>query len=106
VHRELGPGLIEAIYGRALSIELGLHGISYETERATQVRYRGHVVGSHRIDIVVENQVIVELKAVDRLGPLHLAQVLSSLRVANLRIALLENFLVPVLSQGVKRVVL
>lgn len=106
VHRHLGPGLLEAIYQRAVSVELDARGISHDVERTWPVRFRGTLVGHHRIDLIVDERVIVELKAVDRLTPQHIAQALSYLRVANLRLALLISFNVPTLREGIRRVVL
>jgi GxxExxY protein len=105
VHRELGPGLIEVAYQRAVSIELVARGIAHETERVVPVLFKGSVLCSQRIDLVVDDRLIVELKAVERLSPLHLAQVISHLRATRLSIALLINFNVPVLKAGIRRLV-
>ena len=106
VHKELGPGLVEQIYQRAVGLELDAAGISYQREKRFPVIYRGKCLYAHRVDLVVADQIILELKAVDRLHPVHRAQVLSSLRVSKLRIALLVNFNVALLPEGVKRIVL
>lgn len=106
VHRELGPGLIEVAYRRAITIELDRLGITHDVERVVPISFRGVTVCSHRLDLVVENQVILELKAVERLAPVHLAQALSYLRATSMPVALLINFNVPVLKAGIRRVVL
>lgn len=106
VHRELGPGMLEVIYQRAVAIELESRGISHEIERPIPVMFRGQLLCHQRLDLLVDSQVILELKAVERLTPVHLAQTISYLRVAGLRVALLVNFNVPVLREGIRRVVL
>ena len=106
VHKALGPGLVEPVYQRAAGLELRASGISFEREKRFPVVYRGQCLYVHRVDFVVDGQLLVELKAVDRLHPVHRAQVLSSLRVSNLRIALLINFNVALLPEGIKRIAL
>jgi GxxExxY protein len=92
VHRTLGPGFLEAIYRRALHIELGRCGISAEAERGVVVRYHGEVVGRHRMDLVVEGRLVLELKAVVALNRAHYAQLRSCLKAARLEYGLLVNF--------------
>jgi GxxExxY protein len=106
VHRELGPGLLEAAYRRAIAVEFECLGVSHDVERVVPIVFRGVTVCHHRLDLVVEDQVILELKAVERLAPVHLAQALSYLRVTRMPVALLINFNVPVLKAGIRRVVL
>jgi len=106
VHRELGPGLLETFYQRALAFELSVRGVSHDVERTFPVTFRGLVLGHQRIDLVVDERVIVELKAVDRIGPVHVAQAISYLRATGLHVALLINFNVPVLKAGIRRIVL
>jgi len=106
VHRELGPGLIEQAYGRAVGYELADKGIPFQREKRVPIIYRGRHLYMHRLDLVVANEIVLELKAVDRLHPVHHAQLLSALRTAKMRIGLLINFNVPVLPQGIRRVVL
>src|SRR5438309_1836735 len=106
VHRELGPGLLETIYQRAVAIELNAAGIPFERERPFPVTYRGKRLYLHRVDLVVSGQILLELKAVDRVHPVHRAQAISSLRVSKLQLALLVNFNVAVLPQGLSRIVL
>jgi GxxExxY protein len=106
VHRELGPGLLETVYQRAVSIELDARGVSHDLERAVPILFKGELLGHHRLDLIVDDRVIVELKAVDRLSPVHTAQAISYLRVTGLRLALLVNFNVPILKAGIRRIVL
>ena len=95
VHRTLGPGFIESIYHRALLHELGLRHLNCDTERQVDVRYKDQLIGQHRLDIVVENSVIVELKAVSTMAEVHIAQTLSYLKATNIEVALLVNFGLP-----------
>ena len=106
VHSKLGPGLLEGVYPRALAMELDARGISHEVEKCVPVRYRDQVIYNQRIDVLVDQKLILEIKSVERLSPVHVAQVLSYLRATTLRAALLINFNVPVLKQGIRRVVL
>jgi GxxExxY protein len=106
VHRELGPGLLESTFARAVCLELHAAGISFEAEKHIPVTYRGHLLCHHRLDLVVAKQIVVEIKAVDRLAPVHQAQLLNYLRVSGLRAGLLINFNVPVLQEGIRRLVL
>lgn len=106
VHRELGPGLLESTCSRAVSIELHAAGIPFEAEKHIPVTYRGRLICHHRLDLVVANKVVVEIKSVERLAPVHHAQLLNYLRVSGFRVGLLVNFNVPVLQEGIRRVVL
>lgn len=106
VHRRLGPGFLEVVYRDALKIELGHAGLSVETEVPVMLTYRDQPLRQHRLDLVVERSVILELKAVERLDRIHQAQLISYLRAANLRLGLLINFNVEVLKAGIRRVVL
>jgi GxxExxY protein len=106
VHRTLGPGLLERIYIRAICLELADANISFELEKAYPVMYRGRVLCHQRVDLVVEAQLVVEVKAVAILTELFRAQVLSYLRVSKLPAGLLMNFNVPILQQGIRRIVL
>lgn len=106
VHRELGPGLLESIYSRAVGIELEVSGIPFEREKQFAVTYRGRPLYTHRLDLVVDNRIMLELKAVERFHPVHQSQVLSCLRVSKLRVCLLMNFNVVILPDGIKRIVL
>jgi GxxExxY protein len=106
VHRALGPGLLESIYRSAMQIELTETGLSHEIERPVCVKYRDIELRGQRVDMIVENLIVVELKGVAKLNEIHRAQVLSYLRATGLRGGLLINFHVPVLRNGLKRIVL
>ena len=106
VHRELGPGLIEQAYGRAVGYELAANGIPFEREKGFPISYRGEYLYMHRLDLLVAGKIVLELKAVERLHPVHHAQLLSMLRTLKLRVGLLINFNVPVLPEGIRRIVL
>ncbi len=106
VHRELGPGLVEEIYQRAVAFELESAGLPFEREKAFPVVYRGKRLYTHRLDLVVGGQIVLELKAIERLHQVHWAQAISELKVSKLRVALLINFNVAVLKDGLKRIVL
>jgi len=106
VHRHIGPGLLEAIYRECLAQELTDRGIAVECEVPLAVRYKSHEFPSaYRMDLVVEKKLILELKAVEQLMPVHTAQILSYLKMSNSKLGLLINFNVPVLRDGIKRVV-
>ena len=92
VHRELGPGFLEAMYEEALAIEFAAAGISFERQKLLPVFYREHLIGEHRLDFLVEQKVILELKAISALEDIHFAIVRSYLKAANLNAALLLNF--------------
>lgn len=106
VHRRLGPGLSETIYQRALMVELKFHGLAAEFEKPVPVHYRGELLCNQRIDLVVEDGLIVEVKSVEAIHAVHVAQAVGYLRLTGLRVALVVNFNVPVLRQGIRRVVL
>ncbi len=92
VHQILGPGFLESIYCKALMIELRKQGLNVETEKEAVVYYEAEEVGRHRLDIVVEDRVIIELKTVEELSKAHYAQVRSYLKATGLKIGLLVNF--------------
>lgn len=92
VHQGLGPGFIESIYRRALAVELRNSGLCFELEKEVFVHYRGIQVGRHRLDILVEDELILELKAVETLTSTHYAQTRSYLKATGLKDALLINF--------------
>ncbi len=106
VHRTLGPGLPERAYSRAVALELQIAGIRYDRERALEVRYRGRVVCVHRVDFIVAGMLVLELKSVERLESVHTAQALTYLRISGICAALLINFNVAVLREGIRRVIL
>jgi GxxExxY protein len=106
VHRALGPGLLEGIYEECLAYELIRSGIRHERQKRLAIEYKGIKVSADlRIDLVVEDRVILELKSIEKLLPVHGAQLLSYLRLSGLSLGLLINFNVPVLKDGIKRVV-
>ena len=106
VHRELGPGLLESAYEECVCFELGQLGLGVERQVPLPVHYKEVKLDcGYRMDIVVEHLVIVELKAVERIIPVHEAQLLSYLKLAKLRVGLLLNFHTPVLKSGLKRIV-
>ncbi len=107
VHRELGPGLLEAAYQRALAHELGLRGVSFREQVSCAVRYKDLALDdAYRLDFLVEGSVVVEIKAVEALLDVHSAQVLTYLRFSGARIGLLLNFRSPVLIRGLRRLAL
>jgi len=106
VHRQLGPGFLESVYEEALCVELALRGIPFEKQVPIRICYKGQPVGAERLDLLVSGKLIVELKAVDAIIGIHTAQLLSYLRAAKLRLGLLINFNVPLLKQGIHRVIL
>jgi GxxExxY protein len=105
VHRRLGPGLPEVAYRNALSHELGLRGIPHACEVAAPIDYKGVKVAEGRVDLLVGQKLVVEIKVVEALGPVHRAQALSYLCAMKLELALLINFNVPILKDGIKRVI-
>ena len=106
VHRELGPGLLESAYEECLCHELSLRRVNFHRQVALPVVYKGvRLDCGYRIDLVVEDMVVVELKTVDRILPVHEAQLLTYLKLYRRPVGLLINFHVPVLKDGVKRMV-
>ena len=106
IHRELGPGLLESMYENAICHEFDLRGIAYQRQVPVNVMYKGKMIGEQRIDLIVEGQLIVELKCCESLNAVHRAPVVCYLRVTGLKLALLVNFNVAVLKDGIKRVIL
>lgn len=104
VHRILGPGLLESIYEEALVVELGLRGLECERQVEVDVVYKGHVIKGQRLDLLVEKQVVVEIKSVSKLADVAMAQVLSYLKATGLGRGLLLNFGCPRLVDGIKRI--
>ena len=104
VHRVLGPGLLESVYEEALCVELQLRGISFQRQVEIDVIYKGHVIKGQRIDLLVAEEVIVELKAVAHLPDVAVAQTLSYLKATGLKRALLLNFGERKLINGIKRI--
>jgi GxxExxY protein len=106
VHREIGPGLLESAYEECLCYELSQRWISFERQKPLPVKYKGVLLDcGYRLDLVVEERIILELKAVEALLPVHKAQVLTYLKLAGLTLGVLINFNVPVLKDGIKRIV-
>jgi GxxExxY protein len=105
VHRMLGPGFLEAIYQQALCLELDARGIRFERERAISVHYRGHAIPGQRVDLIVADAVLVELKATTRTDPMLEAKVISYLRTTGLRLGIVLNFNCQTLKEGIKRIV-
>jgi GxxExxY protein len=104
VHRFFGPGLLESIYEKALTHELELRGLNVVCQQSVPVRYKGKTLEDFRLDLLVGGEVIVELKTVDALLPVHTAQLLTYLKLTGLKRGLLINFKVERLVDGVKRV--
>jgi GxxExxY protein len=106
VHRALGPGLLESIYAQCLQIELDKAGVQFESEVLVPVKYDGVCLRTHlRLDLLVERRLVVELKSVPEILPLHRAQLLSYLRITGNPLGLLINFNVEYLVRGVRRVI-
>ncbi len=106
VHRALGPGLLEPIYESALCIELEDNGIQYVRQMRLPAYYKGRPLGQYRVDLVVENAALVEVKCTERLHPVFDAQLLTYLRLTGIHVGLLINFNSKLLKDGVKRLVL
>jgi GxxExxY protein len=105
VHRLLGPGFLESVYEEALCVELTLRGIPFARQLPIGVQYKGQKVGEARLDLLVDDNLVVELKAVEDIAPLHVAQILSYLKATRLRLGLLISFSVTTLRRGIKRVI-
>ena len=106
VHQVLGAGLLETTYEQALAIELELRGIDFKQQEPIALKYKSRAVGNARLDFLVGGLLVVELKAVDTLLPIHHAQVINYLKATGCELGLLINFNVPLLRDGLKRVVL
>jgi GxxExxY protein len=106
VHSVLGAGFLESTYEQALAIELALRRIPFQRQWPISLSYKGHAVGEARLDFLVDDRLIVELKAVDMVHPIHHAQVINYLKATRLQLGLFINFNVEALRDGLKRVVL
>ncbi len=106
VHRNLGPGLLESVYEEALCVEFKIQGVCYKRQVIIPVNYKGHEIGEYRLDLLVEDSVVVELKSVERHDPVFEAQLLTYLRVTGKKVGLHINFNSRLLKEGVKRFVL
>lgn len=106
VHRTLGPGLLESVYQKALVQELKLRGFNVKSEVNIEINYKGVNVGSDlRLDIIVNDTIIIELKSVETILPIHKKQLLTYLRLTNLQLGLLINFNTNLLKDGITRIV-
>lgn len=103
VHKILGPGLLESIYEKALCIELKDSGLNFEQQKILPLTYKGHSIGEFRLDLVVENAVVVEIKSVERHDPIFEAQILSYMKLGDYKLGLLINFNSRLLKDGLKR---
>ena len=92
VHRSLGPGFLEALYEEALCIELSERSIVFERQKSVPVRYKGRCIGEHRLDLLVEDKIVVELKSIQALDPIHFSVVRSYLKALDVHVGLLLNF--------------
>jgi len=106
VHRELGAGFLESVYENAMAIELEMQHIPFQRQAPVSLEYKGQSVGEARLDLLVDNALVVELKAVDSLAAIHHAQVINYLKATRYKLGLLINFNVTKLRDGVKRIVL
>ena len=106
VHRVLGAGFLESVYEEALAMELELRGIGFSRQKVVAVTYKGRRIGEGKLDLLVANTLIVGLKAVANLTPIHEAQVLSYLKMTRYPLGLLINFNVPLLKDGIRRIIL
>ena len=106
VHKILGPGYLDSVYEEALAVELSLRDITFSRQLTFALDYKGHKIGEGRMDFLMDGCLVVELKAVEALAPIHTAQAISYLKATKHRLALLINFNVPVLKDGIKRVAL
>jgi GxxExxY protein len=105
VHRALGPGFLESVYESALTIELQSRSIPYKTQVRIPLYYQSQVIGESRLDLVIDDLLIVELKCVEVFTPIHTAQVISYLKASKCKLGLLINFNVPLLKQGIRRII-
>jgi len=107
VHRELGPGLLESIYQSCMELELSMQGIEFRRKVPVPVIYKGQRVQADlEIDLLIPNRLVIELKAVESILPVHKAQIITYLKLTKIRVGLLLNFNVPLLKDGIHRIVL
>ena len=105
VHRELGPGLLESAYESCLAFELSKRGLIVERQKELPIRYQTHLVETgYRLDLLIENQIIIELKAVESILPIHKAQLITYLKLSDKRLGFLINFNVKLLKNGLSRI--
>lgn len=106
VHRTLGPGLLESAYEECLCHELSLRKISFKRQHPLPINYKGHHLDcGYRLDLLVIDKVIIEIKSVEKIQPIHTAQLLTYLKIGGWKVGLLINFNVPILKDGISRVV-
>ena len=106
VHKCLGPGLLESTYEECLCHELNIQGLSFEKQKALSIGYKGKKLDcGYRLDIVVDNTIILELKSCERIEPIHKAQLLTYLKLSGLKLGLILNFNVPIMKDGIVRIV-
>ena len=103
VHRQLGAGLPESLYEKALAVEFRLRQIPFSRQVQVEVNYKGEVIGETRLDFLVAGRVTVELKAIENIAPVHRSQMICYLRVTKHKLGILINFNVPVLKDGIRR---
>lgn len=107
VHRHLGPGLLESAYEQCLCHELYLREVPFEKQKALPLEYKGIKLDcGYRMDLIVDNKVVLELKCVEKILPVHEAQMLTYLKLSNIKVGLIINFYTNVLKNGIKRLVL
>jgi GxxExxY protein len=106
VHKQLGPGLLESVYESALCVEFKMNSLPFKRQAGIPLYYKGELISEHRPDLIVADAVIVEIKSVETLAPIHVAQMLTYLKVTSLRTGLILNFNCPTMKQGTRRVVL
>lgn len=104
VHRTLGPGPLESTYESAMAIEFALRDIPYKRQHPIAIAYKGHAVGESRLDFLVFDEIVLELKSVETIAPIHRAIVISYLNITGLKLALIINFHVKVLKDGIRRI--
>ena len=105
VHKQLRAGLNESIYEQSLCVEMRLRGIPFECQKVLHITYKGERVGKQRIDLIIGGKLIVELKAVETLAPIHTAQLITYLKLTKCKLGLLINFNQILLKEGIKRIV-
>ncbi len=106
VHRNLGPGLLESVYEKALIIEFEAINLKFENQKKLNVKYKNRDIGEYRIDFLIENSVVLELKSVERHDPVFEAQLLSYMKLGSYKVGLLINFNSKLLKDGIKRMIL
>ena len=105
VHKTLGPGYLEKVYEDALVIELKLRNINFSRQKQIEIRYKTYPIAKGKIDLLIDNKIIVEIKAVECFAEIHRAQIISYLRATNLKLGLLMNFNVKYMKDGIRRVI-